>query len=127
MGILSHNFLEVSLIFGEGIGADIVAVLYILCGLGIFLYGINRMGSSLKSIAGDKMRVIIEKSTNTPLKGMLVGFAATMLTQSASGTSAIIVSLVASLLCITTGISSSVAISNCFLNKSFCLSISSFP
>lgn len=96
MGILSHNFLEVSLIFGEGIGADIVAVLYILCGLGIFLYGINRMGSSLKSIAGDKMRVIIEKSTNTPLKGMLVGFAATMLTQSASGTSAIIVSLVAS-------------------------------
>ena len=71
------------------------AILYILCGLGIFLYGIDMMGSSLKAIAGDKMKVIIEKSTNTPLKGMLVGFIITMLTQSASGTSALAVSLVA--------------------------------
>ena len=92
----SVNLLDVSLIFGDGVGANIVAILYILCGLGIFLYGINRMGSSLKIIAGDKMRVIIEKSTNTPLKGMLVGFVTTMLTQSASGTSALAVSLVAS-------------------------------
>ena len=92
----SVNLLDVSLIFGDGVGANITAILYILCGLGIFLYGINRMGSSLKVIAGDKMRVIIEKSTNTPLKGMLVGFVTTMLTQSASGTSALAVSLVAS-------------------------------
>ena len=71
------------------------AILYILCGLGIFLYGIDMMGSSLKAIAGEKMKVIIERSTNTPLKGMLVGFIITMLTQSASGTSALAVSLVA--------------------------------
>ena len=62
------------------------AVLYILCGLGIFLYGINMMGGSLRSLAGNKMSIIIEKTTNTPLKGMLVGFIVTMLTQSASGT-----------------------------------------
>lgn len=86
--------LGVSLKFGEGVGANTAAVLYILCGLGIFLFGINMMGSSLKAIAGDKMKVIIEKSTNTPFKGMLVGFVTTMLTQSASGTSALAVSLV---------------------------------
>ena len=84
------NIFSVSFVFDN----DILAVLYILCGLGIFLYGIGKMGKSLKAIAGDKMRVIIEKSTNTPIKGMAVGFATTMLTQSASGTSALAVSLV---------------------------------
>lgn len=72
------------------------AILYILCGLGIFLYGIGMMSSSLKSIAGDRMKLIIKQSTNTPIKGMLVGFVVTMLTQSSSGTSALAVSLVAS-------------------------------
>ncbi len=91
-----ETFLGVSLEFGEGAGGNALAILYILCGLGIFLFGINMMGSSLKAIAGDKMKVIIEKSTNTPFKGMLVGFATTMLTQSASGTSALAVSLVGS-------------------------------
>ena len=85
MNILSVNF---------EFDSDIVAVLYILCGLGIFLYGIGKMGKSLKAIAGDRMKVIIERSTNTPIKGMAVGFATTMLTQSASGTSALAVSLV---------------------------------
>ena len=85
MNILSVNF---------EFDSDLVAVLYILCGLGIFLYGIGKMGKSLKAIAGDKMKVIIERSTNTPIKGMAVGFATTMLTQSASGTSALAVSLV---------------------------------
>lgn len=72
------------------------AIIYILCGLGIFLYGIGMMSSSLKTIAGDRMKLIIKQSTDTPLKGMLVGFVITMLTQSASGTSALAVSLVAS-------------------------------
>lgn len=72
-----------------------LAILYVLCGLGIFLYGIDMMGGSLKSLAGNKMKSIIEKSTNSPIKGLIVGFLITMLTQSASGTSALAVSLVA--------------------------------
>ncbi|MBQ9448247.1 MAG: Na/Pi cotransporter family protein [Acholeplasmatales bacterium] len=72
------------------------AVLYILCGLGIFLFGISMMGTNLKNIAGDKVKQIIERTTNTPFKGMIVGFLVTMLTQSASGTSALAVGLVAS-------------------------------
>lgn len=70
-------------------------ILYILCGLGIFLFGIDMMGVSLKALAGNKMKLIIEKSTNSPIKGLTVGFLVTMLTQSASGTSALAVSLVA--------------------------------
>ena len=89
------NILEgVNLGFPDGAYGNVVAILYILCGLGIFLFGINMMGSSLKAMAGDKMKVIIAKGTNTPIKGMLVGFVTTMLTQSASGTSALAVSLV---------------------------------
>ncbi|MGM9971358.1 MAG: Na/Pi cotransporter family protein [Anaeroplasmataceae bacterium] len=83
---------KVSLDLGDNVW---LAVLYVLCGLGIFLYGIDMMGGSLKSLAGNKMKVIIEKSTNSPIKGLLVGFLITMLTQSASGTSALAVSLVA--------------------------------
>lgn len=63
-------------------------------GLGIFLYGINLMGDSLKAMAGSKMKIIIEKSTNTPLKGIFIGFIITALIQSSSGTTAITVGLV---------------------------------
>lgn len=66
----------------------------IVGGLGIFLYGINLMGDSLKAIAGNKLKLIIEKSTNTPIKGILVGIIITGLIQSSSGTTALTVGLV---------------------------------
>ncbi len=70
------------------------AIIFILGGLGIFLFGIHMMGSSLKELAGDKLRLIIQKSTSTPIMGMVMGFLVTMLTQSSSTTSAIAVGLV---------------------------------
>lgn len=66
----------------------------ILGGLGIFLYGINLMGDSLKALAGNKLKIIIEKTTNTPIKGILVGIVITGLIQSSSGTTALTVGLV---------------------------------
>lgn len=73
----------------------ITAVLFMIFGgLGVFLYGISLMGDSLKALAGNKLKLIIEKSTNTPLKGMLIGFIITALIQSSSGTTAITVGLV---------------------------------
>ena len=66
----------------------------IVGGLGIFLYGINLMGDSLKALAGNKMKIIIEKSTNTPIKGIFVGIIITGLIQSSSGTTALTVGLV---------------------------------
>lgn len=70
------------------------AIFGLLGGLGLFLYGINKMGDSLKELAGSKLKVIIEKTTNTPLKGILVGFLITALIQSSSGTTALTVGLV---------------------------------
>jgi phosphate:Na+ symporter len=66
----------------------------IVGGLGIFLYGINLMGESLKALAGNKLKLVIEKSTNTPIKGILVGIIITGLIQSSSGTTALTVGLV---------------------------------
>lgn len=72
----------------------IINLIAVLGGLGLFLYGINQMGDSLKAIAGNKLKVFIEKTTNTPLKGILVGIVVTALIQSSSGTTALTVGLV---------------------------------
>ena len=69
-------------------------IFFILGGLGIFLYGIDVMGDSLKLLAGNKLKVSIEKSTNTPLKGIFVGIIVTGLLQTSSGTTALTVGLV---------------------------------
>jgi phosphate:Na+ symporter len=66
----------------------------VLGGLGIFLFGINMMGDSLKALAGNKLKIMIEKTTNTPLKGIFVGVIITGLLQSSSGTTALTVGLV---------------------------------
>ena len=65
-------------------------------GLALFLFGINLMSDSLKLAAGNKLKMIIEKTTNTPLKGILVGIILTMLIQSSSGTTALMIGLVRS-------------------------------
>lgn len=72
----------------------LVQLMTVLGGLGLFLYGINQMGDSLKTIAGDRLKVFIEKTTNTPLKGIFVGMLVTVLIQSSSGTTALTVGLV---------------------------------
>jgi phosphate:Na+ symporter len=66
----------------------------IVGGLGIFLYGINLMSNSLKKIAGSRLKLILEKTTNTPLKGIFVGIFITAIIQSSSATSALVVGLV---------------------------------
>ena len=70
------------------------SLMYVFGGLAIFLFGINMMSDSLKAAAGNKLKSIIEKSTNTPLKGILVGLVLTLLIQSSSGTTALMIGLV---------------------------------
>ncbi len=65
-------------------------------GLALFLFGINYMSDSLKKAAGNKLKMIIEKTTNTPFKGILVGILLTVLIQSSSGTTALMIGLVRS-------------------------------
>lgn len=69
-------------------------IFLIIGGLGIFLYGINMMSEALKKIAGAKLKLILEKATNTPLKGIFVGIFITAVIQSSSATSALVVGLV---------------------------------
>ena len=67
---------------------------YLFGGLGIFLFGINMMGDSLKALAGNKIKLIIEKTTSRPIFGVLIGILITGLIQSSSGTTALTVGLV---------------------------------
>ena len=69
------------------------SVMYIFGGLALFIFGINMMSDSLKAAAGSKLKFIIEKTTNTPLKGILVGILLTVLIQSSSGTTALMIGL----------------------------------
>jgi phosphate:Na+ symporter len=71
-----------------------VTIFEIVGGLGIFLYGINLMSDALKKIAGSKLKLFLEKTTNTPLKGILVGILLTAIIQSSSATTALVVGLV---------------------------------
>ncbi|MGD9761923.1 MAG: Na/Pi cotransporter family protein, partial [Candidatus Izemoplasmatales bacterium] len=71
-----------------------VTIFEIIGGLGIFLYGINLMSDSLKKIAGSKLKLFLEKTTNTPFKGILVGLLLTAVIQSSSATTALVVGLV---------------------------------
>ena len=89
--MIAANFINISEWNVEGWSLLIIIV---LAGLGLFLYGINRMSSSLKAIAGDRLKTIIKKTTDSPLKGILVGIVVTILIQSSSGTTALIVGLV---------------------------------
>ena len=67
---------------------------FIIGGLALFLFGIQFMGDGLKSIAGEKLRDYIDKYTNKPWKGILVGTIITVFIQSSSATSAIAIGFV---------------------------------
>lgn len=63
-------------------------------GLGIFLFSIKFMGDALQKAAGDKLRGILDRFTTNPFMGVLVGIIVTILIQSSSGTTVIVVGLV---------------------------------
>jgi phosphate:Na+ symporter len=63
-------------------------------GLGIFLFSINFMGNALQKAAGDRLRDILDRFTTNPFMGVLVGIVVTVLIQSSSGTTVIVVGLV---------------------------------
>lgn len=68
-------------------------LLWVFGGLALFLFGINLMSDSLRQAAGSKLRLIIDKATSTPLKGIFVGIILTILIQSSSATTALMIGL----------------------------------
>ncbi len=74
---------------------SIITILsFALGGLGLFFYGMRIMSSSLKNLAGKRLKKLIQKTTNNAFKAILVGLAITLLTQSASATSVIVIGLI---------------------------------
>ena len=71
-------------------------VLSLLCGLVLFLYGMDLMGDSLKKSAGSSLKRILEKMTSNPIKGFFLGLVVTAIIQSSSATTVMVVGFVTS-------------------------------
>ena len=69
-------------------------LLGLLGGLGMFLFGMNLMSNGLEAAAGEKMKKLMEKLTDTTFKGVLIGTLITALIQSSSATTVMLVGFV---------------------------------
>ena len=69
-------------------------ILTLIFGLSLFLFGMNLMGDTLKKSAGKKLKMILGKLTDSPLKGLALGFAVTAVVQSSSATTVMVVGFV---------------------------------
>ena len=66
----------------------------LLGGLGMFLYGMEMMSDGMKMTAGDSMRSILEKLTSNRYIAVFIGAFVTMVIQSSSATTVMLVSFV---------------------------------
>ncbi len=73
---------------------DIFDILSLICGLALFLYGMEVMGDALKKSAGNSLKTILGKMTSNPFKGFLLGLAVTAVIQSSSATTVMVVGFV---------------------------------
>lgn len=69
--------------------------LFTLCGgLAFFLFGMSLLSSGLEKMAGGKLESLLKKSTESPLRGLLLGVAITAGIQSSSAVTVMLVGLV---------------------------------
>lgn len=73
---------------------SIFNVLSLIGGLALFLFGMNYMGSSLERLGGGKFESILERMTNSRIKGVLLGAAVTGVIQSSSAVTVMAVGFV---------------------------------
>ena len=69
-------------------------VISLLGGLALFLYGIEKLSEGMKKAAGSKMRAILSALTNNRFLALTVGAFVTMVIQSSSATTVMLVSFV---------------------------------
>jgi phosphate:Na+ symporter len=70
------------------------AILQILGSLGVFLFGMKVMSEGVQKVAGDRMRGALAGMTGNRFKGVITGLFATILVQSSSATTVLVVSFV---------------------------------
>ena len=68
--------------------------LSLICGLALFLFGMEVMSDNMKKSAGKRLKSIMEKMTAGPVRGFLLGTAVTALMQSSSATTVMVVGFV---------------------------------
>lgn len=73
---------------------SIFNVLNLLGGLCLFLFGMSLMGQALERRAGSSLRPLLEKMTQSRLKGLLAGLGVTAVIQSSSATTVMVVGFV---------------------------------
>ncbi len=73
---------------------DLFDVLTLICGLALFLYGMDVMGDALKKSAGRKLKTILGTLTSNKWKGFLLGLGVTAVIQSSSATTVMVVGFV---------------------------------
>ena len=85
---------------------NVVALVFaVVGGLALFLYGLSLLSGSLQKIAGNRLRNMLGRLTDPPVKGIAVGIIATALVQSSSVTTVTILGFLNSgLLNLTQGI-----------------------
>lgn len=69
-------------------------IMMLLCGLGLFLYGMKLMGEGLELTAGSRLKSMIERLTTNKYMGALIGLAVTAVIQSSSATTVMVVGFV---------------------------------
>lgn len=75
---------------------SLYSLLLMLGGLSIFLYGMELMSANLRKIAGDGLKIILQKVTERRIYGIAIGAVVTAIIQSSSATTSILVSFVQS-------------------------------
>ena len=68
-----------------------MTIVKLLGGLGLFIYGMKLMGDGLENAAGEGLKKILEKVTKNPIIGVIVGAIVTMVIQSSSATTVMVV------------------------------------
>lgn len=63
-------------------------------GLALFIFGMDLMGEGLKKSAGERLRIILETITKNPITGIIVGALVTVIIQSSSATTVMVVGFV---------------------------------
>lgn len=71
-----------------------MAIIKLMGGLGLFIYGMKIMGDGLENAAGEGLKKILEKVTKNPFIAVVVGAVVTAVIQSSSATTVMVVGFV---------------------------------
>lgn len=73
---------------------DVLSIVQMIGGLALFIYGMTTMGKGLERAAGSKLEKTLEKMTGSVFTALIMGMVVTMVIQSSSATTVMVVGFV---------------------------------